>query len=165
MNADDLYNELAGNAWKLAAQSTLDADDIRQELYLMCMEVAEGRSAYTPMIGGVHEYIMGSLWGFIRRWHNLQLLDDLIGNDVDDDKTILLAELHVLSTEDVLIRDEELIEQDALDIEESRQMRKRTQNQSTLEILVQDGYWTIRQAANFCGLSKSAIQKIRSAYP
>ncbi len=30
MNADDLYRDLASNAGKLAAKSTLDVDDIRQ---------------------------------------------------------------------------------------------------------------------------------------
>lgn len=168
MNADDLYNALAGNAWKLAAQSTLDVDDIKQELYLLCMEVADGRSKYSPQIGGVLEYIMGRLWGLIRRWSYTQSLNELIDNDnsMDEDWETghmpaawdkLLA-LQAPSVEDVLMQRDELYEQDARDIEVICQKRERTRGITTLGILVLGGHWSLGDAAKYFGTSRSAIQ-------
>ncbi len=168
MKADDLYSALAGNAWKLAAQSTLDADDIRQEMFLICMEVAEGRSAYSPLVGNVHEYIMGRLWGLIRKWPRTYSIEDLIGNVSEkigsNEECNLLTEfipvaLHAPSVDDVLEKRAALFEQDAIDIEETRQLRERMTEQSTLLILIQTGYWSTREAAKFCGVSRNAIEK------
>ncbi len=168
MKADDLYNALVGNAWKLAAQSTLGVDDIRQELYLLCMEVAEGRSKYTPLIGGVHEYIMGRLWGLVRRWPQSQSLDDLIENDVvgEDWATRYkpatwdrLLALHAPSVEETLVQRDERLEQDARDIEETLLKRERTRDQSALAILIQSGHWSLREAAKFCGTNHSKIKR------
>lgn len=166
MDAQALYDELAGDAWKLAAGSTLDSDDIRQELYLMCLEVTEGRSAYTPMIGGVHEYIMGRLWGLVRRWPQSQsveglILEELVDSENSEKSSVehfdILAALYAPSVEDVLEQRDFQYEQDAIDIEETRQLRERLKGQTTLSILIRTGYWSIREAAAFCGSSKSGI--------
>ncbi len=168
MDVDTLYNALAGNAWKLAAQSTLDVDDIRQELYLLCMEVADGRSKYTPVIGGVHEFIMGRLWGLVRRWPQSQLLEDLIEKDIvgEDWATKYRPEtwdrllaLHAPSVEETLMQRDDLLEQDAIDIDESRRMRESEKGQTTLALLIKSGLWSIRDAAKFCGVSQNVIQK------
>ena len=168
MDADTLYNALAGNAWKLAAQSTLDVDDIRQELYLLCMEVADGRSKYTPVIGGVHKYIMGRLWGLIRRWPQSQSLDDLIDVDIVGEDwatpylpvthSRLLA-LHAPSVEETLMQRGELLEQDAIDIEESRRIRESEEGQTTLVLLIECGHWSMRESAVFCGVNYPWIQR------
>lgn len=157
MTADDLYNALKGEAWKLAARSTLDIDDIRQELYLLCMEVSEGRSSYTPLLGGVHEYIMGWLWKYILRWPRTQSLDELASDDGDK---ILPDELYALAIDDELMRQEGMHEQHARDVEEMHEMRKRMKNQTTLAILVQTGHWSLREAAQFCGVSHVTISKL-----
>ena len=171
MNAENLYNALVGNAGKLAAQSTLDVNDIRQELYLMCMEVAEGRSAYSSMVGGVHKYIMGRLWGLIRRWVPMQSLDELMGQDIEGENSAIehlpghsrSSALHVPSAEDVLIHRHEMLEQDVIDVEERFKLKKSLQNQTTMVILLQRGHWSTREAAKYCGISRNAIEKRLSA--
>ena len=166
MDAKTLYVELAGNAHKLAAKSTLDVDDIRQELYLICMEVAEGRSTYTPLIGGVHEYVMGRLWGLVRRWPCSYSIEVLKGNISEklgsDENSEVLAEfipvtLHAPSVEDVLKQRDALFGQDAVDIEDAHLMRERLRDHSTLSILIQSGVWTVRDAAAFCGVNHLKI--------
>jgi hypothetical protein len=168
MKADDLYNALAANAWKLAAQSMLDVDDIKQELYLKCMEVAEGRSTYSPLVGGVHEYIMGWMWKFILRWTHLQSLDewieeDIVGQDwatqyLPVTHSRLLA-LHVPSTEEVLIRRSEMYEQHTIDCEDRQKMQEINKNKTTFCLLMQTKQWSIREAAQYFGVSKYQIEK------
>ena len=166
MDAQTLYDELAGEAWKLAGKSSLDVEDIRQELFLLCLEVAEGRSTYTPVIGGVHGYIMGRLWGLVRRWPCSCSIEVLTGNISEklgsDENGDVLAEfipvtLHAPSVEDVLEQRDALFGQDAVDIEEIHLMRERLRNHSTLSILIQSGVWTIRDAAAFCGVNHLKI--------
>ncbi len=160
MNADELYNKLAGNAGKLASETMLDIDDIRHEMYLMCMEVAEGRSAYDPRIGGVHEYIMGRLWGLVRRWKRSCSLEEMTGNDHDEQiagETIPAA-LHAESVEETLIQKQERLKLDADDTEDRRKLRAKIQNLTTLGVLVQS-HWSLWDAANFCGMSRTGVKK------
>ncbi len=166
MDAQTLYDELAGAAWKLAGKSALSVEDIRQELFLLCLEVAEGRSTYTPVIGGVHEYIMGRLWGLVRRWpcsYSIEVLTGNISEKFGSEENCELQAgfipvmLHAPSVEDALEQREALYEQDAIDIVEARLLRNHLKKQSTLSILIQTGFWSIREAAAFCGSSKSAI--------
>ncbi len=157
MKTDDLYNALIGNTWKFAAQSSLDVDDIKQELYLICMEVSEGRSAYSPLVGGVDEYILGRLWGLIRRWPHSQMLEDLI--DVNCEEEIVPDALRVLSTENVVMLKHELHEQNAIDVEERYKRQDRLRDQSTLSILIQNGHWSIREAARFFRVSRYSIEQ------
>ncbi len=127
------------------------------------MEVAEGRSAYSPLIGNVHEYIMGRLWGLIRRWphSHSQSLSELIGGECEEE--ILPTELMIASTEEVVIlryeRKAQIDRDKEADIEAMHRMRKQTQNQSTLAILIQMGHWSTRDAAKHCGVSRNAIEK------
>ncbi len=174
MNADDLYNALAGSAWKLAKDSTLDTDDIKQEMYLICMEVAEGRSTYSSLCGGMHEYIMGRLWGLVRRWPRSLSLEGLTGgisekrgntirhNRPNENGVVLPefipAELHAPSVEDVLEQRYLLYEQDAIDIEESRRTRERMKGKTILAIMIHTKQWSFRDAAKFCGVSQKCIQ-------
>ena len=164
MKADDLYNALAGSAWKLAAQSTLDADDIRQELYLKCMEVAEGRSTYSPLVGGVHEYIMGWLWKYILRWQKMPYLEELFENVNEENEETeeivrYFPELQSPSIEDELMRREEMYAEHQRDIKEIRRMREQMKDETTLAILIKTGHWTIREAAKHCGTSYASMQR------
>jgi hypothetical protein len=168
MNAKKLYDELSGNAWKLAARSTLDADDIRQELYLMCMEVAEGRSTYSPLVGGVHEYIMGRLWGLVRRWPLSYGIEDFLvdienKNELEFDYPLSdyapIPELHAPSVDNVLEQQVLLYEQGAIDIAERHQLRERLKDRPTLAILIQTWCWSYRDAATFCGTNYPWIQR------
>ena len=158
MDAQTLYAELAGNAYKLAAKSTLDVEDIRQELFLLCLEVAEGHSTYTPVIGGVHEYIMGRLWGFVRRWpcsYSIEVFS------CDENSEVLTGfipvTLHAPSVEEVLEQRDALFGQDTVDIEETHLMRDGLGDHSTLFILIKTGVWSVRDAAAFCGVNHLKI--------
>jgi DNA-directed RNA polymerase specialized sigma24 family protein len=162
MNANDLYRTLECQVKNLTTSSVFDINDIRQELYLLCIEVAEGRSSYTPLLGNPHAFIMGRLWWIVRRWayysSNLVDLDD---ENPDEVKIVdnYLDEITAPSVEEVLCRRAEMLEQDALDIEEIQLRRTRTVHQSTLTLLVQGGYWSSNKAAKFCGVSRQAIDK------
>ena len=96
--ADELFQELQGEAHKFSRCCTLSVEDIRQELYLMCIEVSGGKSSYNPILGTVREYIMGRLWGLIRRWRESSSLPD----EVDGDAITPIC-LQVQSVEDQLI--------------------------------------------------------------
>ena len=159
MKTDDLYNALVGNLWKLAAHCSLAEDDLRQELYLICMEVAEGRSAYSPLIGDVHKYILGRLWGHIHKWPVSYGIDDLMiidGNEEDDNHKVPV-EFHVPSVEVVLEQQNLLYEQDVIDVEKIRRLRKRLKGQSILLALIEIGHWTTREAAAFCDVNHLKI--------
>ncbi len=163
MDAQTLYDELAIQVHNLTKNSTLDADDIRQELMLLCLEVAAGRSAYTPAIGGVHGYIMGRLRGMSQRWKRWKSLDEPMHSVCFDEdgsgNGFGLAELCAPSVEEVLEQRDDLYAQDVVDVEQTRQLRERLSSQSTLSILIQTGHWSIRDAARFTGVSKAMIQK------
>ena len=168
MDAETLYRELEGNAWKLAAKCMLDVDDIKQELYLLCMDVASGRSTYSGLVGDVHGYIMGWLWKYILRWAHSNSLDHLMKSDVMDEDWCTqhlpanhdsLSALHVPSVEDVILQRDEMQEQHVQDMARVLEMRSQARNQSILVALVQNGYWSTRDAAKFCGVSQTAIQK------
>lgn len=158
MNLPDvngLYAELVRDTWKLRAESSLELDDIKQELYLLCMEVAEGRSKYTPELGSVHDFIMGRLWGLMKRWPQSISLDE-----GSDETNHVPATLHAPSIEDVLEDRDALYAQDLVDIEENRRLRDRMKNYSTLAILVQTKHWSLREAAKFCGMSYGSIYNL-----
>ena len=160
MDAQALYDELSRMAWKFVANSVLDVDDIRQELYLLCQEVAEGRSAYMPELGGVEQYIMGRLWGLVQRWPNSLSLDDMLDESepAGRENSFVPEVLHAPSVEEVLERRDALYAQDVADIEEAGRLRERMKGQSSLFILVQTGHWSMRDAARFCGVSHKTIQ-------
>ncbi|MBW8072899.1 MAG: hypothetical protein GJU77_04335 [Ferrovum sp.] len=47
----------------------------------MCIEVSSGESSYNPILGTVREYIMGRLWGLVRRWRESESLPDEVDGD------------------------------------------------------------------------------------
>lgn len=162
-NADDLYNSLKDNVWKFLRYSRLERKDVQQELYLLCLEVANGQSKYSPLVGGVHEYILGRMWGLVKRWIFIQSLEELtIANEESDESDMsvfLLPELQVPSAETTLISQNEIYEHDIIDVAQRCKMKIDYKNQSTLIVLVKTGQWSIRDAATFCGVNPYAIQR------
>lgn len=66
-----------------AGVSTLSMDDVRQSLYLFCLEHAAGLDAFNPLLGTPRNYIMGRMWGMIERWRSMSSLDDILTDDHD----------------------------------------------------------------------------------
>ena len=66
-----------------AGVSTLSMDDVRQSLYLFCLEHAAGLDAFNPLLGTPKNYIMGRMWGLIERWRPMSSLDDMLSDDHD----------------------------------------------------------------------------------
>ena len=52
-----------------------------------------------------------------------------------------------------------IYKQDALDVEERIRLEKQNQGLSTLVMLLQQGVWSSREAAKYCGVSRYAIEK------
>ena len=63
--------------------STLSMDDVRQSLYLFCLEHAAGMDAFNPLLGTPKNYIMGRMWGLVERWRPMSSLDDILTDDHD----------------------------------------------------------------------------------
>ena len=63
--------------------STLSMDDVRQSLYLFCLEHAAGLDAFNPLLGTPKNYIMGRMWGLVERWRPMSSLDDILTDDHD----------------------------------------------------------------------------------
>lgn len=82
-DAQALYDQLCGEAYKFAAVSTLSLDDVRQTLYVMCLEHTTGQDAFSPLLGTPKSYIMGRLWGLVERWRPMPSLEDR-ADDEDD---------------------------------------------------------------------------------
>lgn len=83
-DAQVLYDSLKGEAEKFANVSTLGLDDVRQNLFVLCLEHATGQDAYNPLLGPPRAYIMGRMWGLVERWRPMQRLDD----ESDDDNSV-----------------------------------------------------------------------------
>lgn len=162
MNADDLYHTLVGRAWKLAKNCMLDVEDIQQDLYLKCMDVADGRSNYTASIGTVENYIMGWLWKDTIKWQKMQSLDANGEKDVDAGSEIarFFPELQSASIEDDLMRRDEMYAQFERDKAEVRRMRDQMKDDSTLLVLIRTGYWSIREVAKLSGINRRKINRM-----
>lgn len=82
--ADALFTRLLNeNAQMFAGVSTLSMDDVRQSLYLFCLEHAAGLDAFNPLLGSSKNYIMGRMWGLIERWRPMSSLDEIVDGDHD----------------------------------------------------------------------------------
>lgn len=112
-----LYDKLRAEAGKFVSVSTLSLEDVRQTLYLMCLEHAMGLDAFNPLLGTPESYIMGRMWGIVERWRPPISLEVLIGdNEATDDGG---ARIPVLPTAlQIQGIDETLIAADQLRIEE-----------------------------------------------
>jgi len=75
-DAQSLYDSMVGEAHKFASVSTLSVEDVRQTLYLMCLERAAGIDGYNPLVGSERAYIMGRMWGLVERWRAMRSLED-----------------------------------------------------------------------------------------
>ncbi len=148
--ADELFQELQGEAHKFSRCCTLSVEDIRQELYLMCIEVSGGESSYNPILGTVREYIMGRLWGLIRRWRESSSLPD----EVDGDAITPIC-LQVQSVEDQLIG-----RQDREDRETVLNVRNKTKpNKPQTSLNIVCNVLSRRDAAKFLGITREAIRQ------
>ncbi len=82
--AEALFTNLLNeNAQMFAGVSTLSMDDVRQSLYLFCLEHAAGLDAFNPLLGTSKNYIMGRMWGLIERWRPMSSLDEIVDGDHD----------------------------------------------------------------------------------
>jgi hypothetical protein len=128
----------------------LSVEDIRQELYLMCIEVSSGESSYNPILGTVRAYIMGRLWGLVRRWREAQSLPD----DVDGD-ALTPKHLQVQSVEQQLIDRQNREEREyALN---SHGVGRSDKPQTSLHIVC--NVLSRRDAAKYLGITREAVRQ------
>ncbi|WP_031597211.1 hypothetical protein [Ferrovum myxofaciens] len=150
LTADELFQELRGEAHKFSRCCILPVEDIRQELYLMCIEVTTGKSLYNPILGTVREYIMGRLWGLVRRWRESDPLPDEVEGDA-----MAPNYLRVQSVEQQLI--------DRLDREEREYAlnghgkSKPDKPQTSIHIVC--NVLSRRDAAKFLGITREAVRQ------
>lgn len=71
--ADELFATVEGEAAYFAAAGSMTVDDVRQTLYLFCLEHARGVDNYNALLGEVRTYIMGRMWGLLQRWKGREL--------------------------------------------------------------------------------------------
>ncbi|CUA96970.1 hypothetical protein Ga0061069_10543 [Thiomonas bhubaneswarensis] len=90
-DAQSLYDSMVGEAHKFASVSTLSVEDVRQTLYLMCLERAAGIDGYNPLVGSERAYIMGRMWGLVERWRAMRSLEDEEMEFIGGQSRVLIA--------------------------------------------------------------------------
>jgi len=84
MNYREIYAELSQHELRnVAARARLSVEDVRQEAWLCCWQIASGRSDYDSRRGSVRQYLMAKLWGFAAREIELSTVP-WSGADEDD---------------------------------------------------------------------------------
>ena len=150
LTADELFQDLCGEAHKFSRCCVLSVEDIRQELYLMCIEVSSGESSYNPILGTVRSYIMGRLWGLVHRWREAQPLPDEADGDALTPK-----HLQVQSVEQQLIDRQNREESEyALN---SHGRGRSDMPQTSLHIVC--NVLSRRDAAKFLGITREAVRQ------
>lgn len=150
LTADELFQDLCGETHKFSRCCVLSVEDIRQELYLMCIEVSSGESSYNPILGTVRAYIMGRLWGLVHRWREAQSLPDEADGDALTPK-----HLQVQSVEQQLIDRQNREEREyALN---SHGGGRSDKPQTSLHIVC--NVLSRRDAAKFLGITREAVRQ------
>lgn len=84
MNYRELYAALSQHELRnVAARARLSVEDVRQEAWLCCWQIASGRSDYEAGRGSVRQYLMAKLWGLAAREIELPTVP-WRGTDADD---------------------------------------------------------------------------------
>ena len=148
--AGELFAMLRGEAAKFASASTLSVEDVRQELYVMCLEHAMGQDGFDPDRGDARRYIFGRLWGLIERWQRMETIPE--GDDLWDAP-------RSMSVEDALIQGQErAASEDRLE-QADRQRRRDLRHLPTLAALVAVGAVSERGATRLVGSKSSRLRQ------
>ncbi len=152
LSADELFQDLRGEAHKFSKCCTLSVEDIQQELYIMCIEVTSGESPYNAILGTVREYIMGRLWGLVRRWRESDPLPD----EVDGEASMTPELLRVPSVEQQLINCQERQDMESiLDKKSKAKIEKRLQT----SLYIVCTALSRRDAAKYLGITREAVRQ------
>ena len=148
--ADALYHTVAGEAARFAAVCTLSVEDMRQTLYLFCLEHAQGVDNYNALLGEVRPYIMGRMWGLIERWRGREFPLD---SDIEDgrEEAVVPEPLRTPSVEQELIEAEQRRVMEAVLEDMGRQSRLDRAHLPTVAAAICGQGLTERAAARLCG--------------
>ncbi len=147
--AGELFAMLRGEAARFASASTLSVEDVRQELYLMCLEHAMGRDGFDPERGDARRYIFGRLWGLVERWQRMETIPE--GDDWDAPRS--------MSVEDALIQGQERAAAEERLEQADRQRQRDLRHLPTLAALVAVGAVSERGAARLVGSKSSRLRQ------
>ena len=147
--AGELFALLRGEAAKFASASTLSVEDVRQELYLMCLEHAMGQDGFDPERGDARRYIFGRLWGLVERWQRMETIPE--GDDWDAPRS--------MSVEDALIQGQERAAAEERLEQADRQRQRDLRHLPTLAALVAVGAVSERGAARLVGSKSSRLRQ------
>ncbi len=148
--AGKLFAALQAEAKKFAAASTLSVEDVRQEIYLMCLEHAAGIDGFDPSLGDARRYICGRLWGLAERWRRMESIPE------NDD---LWDVPRSMSVEDALIEGRERAAVEARLEQAQRKRQRDLRNLPTLAALVAVGVVSERGAARLVGSKSSRLRQ------
>ena len=152
-----LLNE---NAQMFAGVSTLSMDDVRQSLYLFCLEHAAGLDAFNPLLGTPKNYIMGRMWGLIERWRPMSSLDEIV--DDDNDKPIrqrLPDALQAPGVDAALIAAAQRLAEEQIRGDLERASRKSLYGLPTAVALVTHCDRSVSEVARLCGKNRHRLRK------
>lgn len=148
--ADEVFASLQAEAARFAKESTLSVEDVRQELYLMCLEHAAGTDGFDPGRGDARHYVAGRLWGLTERWRRME--------SIPDDDTLWNGP-RLASVEETLIeRQERAAAEERLE-QADRQRQHDLRNLPTLAALVAVGAVSERGAARLVGSKSSRLRQ------
>jgi hypothetical protein len=153
--AQSLFETLEPSCKQWAARSHAPLEDIRQDLYVFCLELTRGETNYSNAAGSATSYVAGRMWGRTKRYLEYRVEVESAIPERAPAECLQAAQCCGL---DALI---EAIE-DRADREGNlaaaiREHCRANRHLSNLELLRQVG-WSRGRAADEVGLSKSTLR-------
>ncbi|BAP88333.1 putative uncharacterized protein [Burkholderiales bacterium GJ-E10] len=148
--AEEVFASLQAEAVRFAKDSTLSVEDVRQELYLMCLEHAAGADGFDPGQGDARRFIAGRLWGLTERWRRME--------SIPDDDGLWNGPLRASVEEALIERQERAAAEERLE-QADRQRQRDLRNLPTLAALVAVGAVSERGAARLVGSKSSRLRQ------
>ncbi|HVB78322.1 MAG TPA: hypothetical protein VNE82_00050 [Candidatus Binataceae bacterium] len=162
MNYRELYAALSQHELRnVAARARLSVEDVRQEAWLCCWQIASGRSDYDARRGTVRQYLMAKLWGFAAREIELPTVS---WRDTDEDEgdgapRARIAAAHSSpSVLDAIIGREDRREEDQCLAAPRCDARRRYVGVSSIAVLMDQGISSGR-IASLTGVTPQAVRQ------
>ena len=152
--AESLFTALEPSCEKWASRARVPIEDIRQDLYVLCLEVVLGESEYRTF-AAASVYVSGRMWGAAERYREFRARPDKVLPDRPAADTAQAEQCRAI--DECLETAERRREKDREDAAALRLEYRAHAELSTLEIM-RRATWSQSRAARETGLSKATIR-------
>lgn len=151
---ENLFTALAPSCEKWASRARVSIEDIRQDLYVLCLEVVLGESEYRTF-AAASVYVSGRMWGAAERYREFRARPDKALPERPASDTAQAEQC--LAVDELLEVTERRREKDREDAAALRKEYRAHAELSALEIM-RRATWSQSRAARETGLSKATIR-------